>query len=139
MTLLAVTAVTLMGAPALAAGPGLQPLSLAKECSKFAGHPGDICTITKSSLAAIPAGSKVVYYGPILGPDLLASTILLDAGDGNTAIGSCNVDLPKSSGACTFWAGSGTLQGFTAMVNLTIDGTGLFHWDGGYAIAASSM
>ena len=134
--LLAVASLALMAAsaPAIAAGP--QALSLVKECSEFTDHSGDHCTITKSSFATIPVGSKIYYYGPVIGPAILSTAIVLDAGDGTTAIGYCNVDLPKSSGACTFWAGSGKLVGFRALVNLTVDGDGLFHWDGNYTLAS---
>jgi hypothetical protein len=78
----------------------------------------------------------VFYYGPVIGPAILSTYVVLDAGDGNTAIGYCNVELAKSAGTCTFWAGSGTLTGFQAIVTLTIDGAGLYHWDGSYSIAA---
>ena len=81
-----------------------------------------------------PVGTKAIYYGPVLGPAILSTDVVLDAGDRNTAIGYCNVDLPKGVGACTFWAGSGTLTGFQALVNLTVDSTGLFHWDGAYSL-----
>jgi hypothetical protein len=121
-------------APAIAADP--QALSLSKECSEFTAHSGDHCTITESSLDAIPVGSKVYYYGPVIGPAILSTSIVLVAGEGTTAIGYCNVELAKSAGACTFWAGSGKLAGFQALVNLTIDGAGLFHWDGTYTIAS---
>ncbi|MEO8882365.1 MAG: hypothetical protein ABI377_02950 [Devosia sp.] len=125
-----------LAAPAWAAAPAMNPMSITKECSKFTGHAGDFCTITKSSVAAIPVGAKVFYYGPSLGPTLLSSTVLIDAGNGTTAIGYCNVDLPKASGVCSFWAGSGALAGVQALLTLTIDSTGLFHWDGGYTVPA---
>jgi hypothetical protein len=130
----AITSVMLaaLSSPVFAADP--KPLSLAKECSKFTAHSGDYCSVTKSSLTAIPAGSKVFYYGPVIGPAILSTYVVLDAGDGNTAIGYCNVELAKSAGTCTFWAGSGTLTGFQAIVTLTIDSTGLFHWDGSYSM-----
>jgi hypothetical protein len=129
-----VVALAVMAGPVLAAGPEPKPLSLTKECSKFTAHSGDFCSITASSLDLIPVGAKVFYYGPVIGPAILSTAIVLDAGEGNTAIGYCNVDLPKSAGACTFWAGSGTLTGFQALVNLTVDSTGLFHWDGSYSL-----
>jgi hypothetical protein len=128
-------------APMAAEAPALQPLSMAKECSKFAGHFGDHCTITKSSLAAIPAGTRAIYHGPVLGPVFLSSSVVLDAGDGNTAFGHCNVDLsaPSPVGTCAFWSGSGSLTGFQAVVKLTTDTTGLFHWDGSYTFEAPTQ
>jgi hypothetical protein len=134
LTAAATAAFCLTGALPVSAADDLKPLSLAKECSKFTGKPGDYCTITASNFGAVPVGARVIYYGPVIGPVILASAILIDAGDGNTAIGSCNVNLPKSAGTCTFWAGSGTLAGFQAIVTLTIDNKGLFHWDGGYSM-----
>ena len=35
-------------------------------------------------------------------------------------------------GLCTFWKGTGTLAGFTSVVDVTIDATGLWHFDGMY-------
>jgi hypothetical protein len=133
--LAAATAFWGVAQPALAADGSPLPLSIAKECSKFTGHAGDFCTITQSSLAAIPVGAKVIYFGPVLGPPILASTVLIDAGGGNTAMGSCNVEQTTWTGTCAFWAGSGSLQGFEGLVKLTVDKTGLFHWDGAYSLA----
>lgn len=61
---------------------------------------------------------------------------MLDAGDGNTAIGNCSVEPNKNYGTCTFWAGSGTLRGFQALVTLSpVEGmAGSFHWVGFYNI-----
>ena len=123
-------------APALAAAPTPQPLNIAKECSQNNGKPGAFCTITKSSLGAIPVGTKIFYYGPVMGPPILSSDVVLGAGEGNTAIGYCNVELAKAAGTSTFWAGSGTLSGFQAILTLSIDSTGLYHWDGSYTLAA---
>ena len=138
--LIAASALMLSGLAALPARADTMtyaPLNLAKECSTFTAHSGDFCTITESNLAAIPVGTKVFYFGPVIGPVILATDIVLDAGGGNLALGTCNVELAKSSGTCTFRAGSGTLAGFQAIVTLTIDDTGLFHWDGGYAMAGN--
>ena len=125
--------------PMLAATPAAADntaLNLVKECSQHDGKPGAFCTITNSSYDAIPVGSKVIYYGPVIGPAILNSAILIDAGEGNTAIGNCSVDLQKNWGTCTFWAGSGTLRGFQAIVALSpVDGEpASFHWDGFYNI-----
>jgi hypothetical protein len=135
VALFSTAAIGLVLAPALAEDAA-KPLNLSKECSEFTAHSGDHCTITASNLDAIPVGSTVYYYGPVIGPTILSTAIVLVAGEGTTAIGYCNVELAKSEGACTFWAGSGKLAGFQALVNLTIDGTGLFHWDGSYTIAS---
>ena len=36
-------------------------LNIRKECSTFAGRAGDICTITSSNLADLPAGTVITY------------------------------------------------------------------------------
>ena len=132
-------AVAGLALPVLMAGPAAAEntaLKLIKECSKHDGKPGAFCTITDSDFAAIPVGSKIFYYGPVIGPAILNSAIVIDAGEGNTAIGNCSVDLQKNWGTCTFWAGSGTLRGFQAIVALSpVDGKpASFHWDGFYNI-----
>lgn len=127
-----------LAAPSLAHAeePAMQPLHLVKECSQFTGKPGDYCSVIKSDLAAIPAGSKIFYFGPHLNSTILSSSILIDAGNGCTAIGYCNVNNPEATGTCSFWAGSGTLQGFQALLTLTADPNGTdYHWDGSYAMA----
>ena len=137
---IALSALMLSGIAALPARAdtlAYAPLSLTKECSKFTAHIGDFCTITKSSLAAIPVGSRVYYLGPVLGPVILATDVVLDAGGGTLALGYCNVELAKSAGTCTFRSGSGSLTGFQGIVTLSIDDKGLFHWDGGFALAGN--
>jgi hypothetical protein len=143
MSFLGSVALTLAGAalPILTTGLAAADstaLNLVKECSSFDGKPGTFCSITDSSFAAIPVGSKIFYYGPVIGPAILSTSIMLDAGDGNTAIGNCSVEPNKNYGTCTFWAGSGTLRGFQALVTLSpVDGkAGSFHWDGFYNIVA---
>ena len=126
-----------------AAAPAFQPLTLVKDCSQFTGNIPSSCTITASNLAVIPVGSKVFYYGPVISnPAFLSSSIILDAGDGNTALGHCNVNrsaTPKL-GICAFWAGSGSLAGFQAIVMVTADAekAKVWHWDGSYVLAPSN-
>jgi hypothetical protein len=122
--------------PARADGPAMQPLHLVKECSTFTGKSGDYCTITQSDLAAIPVGSNIYYYGPLIATPVASTSIVLDARNGTTAIGYCNLDNPANTGTCSFWAGSGGLRGFQAVVTLTADANGSdYHWDGSYAFA----
>ncbi len=129
----ALSATALWAIPVSAEDVAFHPLNIVKECSQDTGKSGGFCSITKSSLAAIPVGSKVFYYGPFTEGPFVSSTIMLNAGGDNTAIGYCNVDNAKSTGTCTFWAGSGTLQGFAALLELTPDANGTdYHWDGGY-------
>ena len=121
--------------PARADDPTMQPLALVKECSHMTLRSGDYCSITKSSLAAIPVGSKVIYFGPIMEVAMFSSVMVIDAGDGDTTIGNCAVDIKTNAGTCSFWAGSGTLQGFQALLTLTADPDGKqYHWDGSYGM-----
>ena len=63
---------------------------------------------------------------------------MLDNGEGDTAMGNCIVDFgagPK--GICAFYAGSGSLAGFSAIVQVTVDDKQVWHWEGSYAITNS--
>ena len=112
-------------------------LHAVKDCSGFTGQLGTACVITESNLDVIPVGSQYIYYGPQLtNPMFISSAMVLDAGDGNTAAGYCVLDTKAGPlGMCTFWAGTGTLAGFNAVVQVTVDSTGLWHLDGTYLIA----
>jgi len=114
-------------------------LHLTKDCSGFTGALGSTCIITASNLDAIPVGSKYIYYGPELNnPMFTSSAMVLDAGDGNTAAGYCMVDDKNGPlGMCTFWAGTGTLAGFNAVAEVTIDQAGLWHVDGTYLFSTA--
>ncbi|MFN0115992.1 MAG: hypothetical protein ACKVPY_15075 [Paracoccaceae bacterium] len=121
--------------PARADDPAMQPLHLVKECSQWTGQPGDYCSIIKSDLEAIPVGTRIFYYGPLMASVVLSSIIVIDAGGGSTAIGNCSVNNTESTGTCSFWAGSGALRGFQALVTLSVDPNGTdYHWDGSYAM-----
>ena len=112
-------------------------LHFVKDCATMDGTLGAACVVTSSSLPAITVGAKQIYYGPQLtNPMFLSSSVVLDAGDGNTAFGYCMVDMHAAPlGMCTYWAGTGTLKGFNAVVNVTVDDAGLWHLDGTYFIA----
>lgn len=96
------------------AAPETQPLKIAKECSQFTGDTPSFCTITESNLEAIPAGTKILYYGPVVANPLFSSsTAVIAVGNGDSAVGYCVVyDTAKPPlGTCAFHAGSGTLAG----------------------------
>ncbi len=116
--------------------PKMAPLTLTKECSQYSGGTPSFCTILESSLAALKKGTKVLYYGPVTNnPAFSTNNVVLDDGAGNTAMGNCIVDFgagPK--GICAFYAGSGTLAGFSAIVQVTVDANMVWHWDGSYAM-----
>ena len=122
------------GSPAPPAG-SMDVLNLTKECSSMTGQIGDHCTFTSSNVDAIPIGATAIYYGPVLGPAIIGSSVLIDAGDGDTATGYCSVDLGGTPlGTCSFVGGSGSLAGIQAVVTVTVDEAGSWHWDGTYRI-----
>ena len=122
------------------AEPAMQPLKISKECSQYTGETPSFCTITESSLAAIPVGTKILYYGPVTSSPLFgSSTAVIAVGNGDSAVGYCVVYNTASPplGTCAFQAGSGTLAGFQAVVTVTVDDKQIWHWDGSYLVGAA--
>jgi hypothetical protein len=116
--------------PVKAAGANGE-LHITKDCSLDKGMAGDFCTITSSDLPQITVGSKVFYDQPGNIPaGLLDSNVVVDAGNGNRALGRCTLDLTTGLGLCTFSDGTGQLTGFHARVE--VDCTAGCHWDGSY-------
>ena len=109
-------------------------LHVTKECSEYSGAAGSFCTITSSNIQRIPVGTRV-YYDQAAGvpAGLLDSNVVLDAGDGNRALGRCTLDLTTGLGLCTFSDGIGNLAGFHARV--AVDCTAECRWDGVYGFA----
>jgi hypothetical protein len=108
-------------------------LHLAKECSEYTGLPGGFCTFTSSNLAQIEVGSKVFYdQAPGIPAGLLDSNVVLDAGNGNRAVGRCTLDLGTGRGLCTFSDGTGELTGFKARVDVLCPDGVHCTWDGTY-------
>jgi hypothetical protein len=118
-------------------------LHIVKDCSAYNRMAGGTCTIVKSNLAEIPPGSLVHYtqaFG-ILNPAWLDSNVVLDAGNGNKAVGRCTVDFSIATpGVCTFQDGTGRLAGFTARVAVSTSPTppADFTWDGPYSFHQGS-
>jgi hypothetical protein len=116
-------------------------LHATKDCAEYTGLSGDHCTIASSDLAEIPVGS-IVYYDQAAGipTGLLDSNVVLDAGNGDRAVGRCTLDFSTALGLCTFSNGTGRLGGFTAEVKVscpdgptcTLDGTYRFSRPGAY-------
>jgi hypothetical protein len=122
--------------PTASAGTTLQPLHITKECSEFTGDTPSFCTITGSDLAAIPVGTKVMYRGPVLtDPNFMSSRVVLRAGHGNRTFGYCQTIADPYHGTCTFWRGTGTLDGFHASVDVTYVSGADFDWDGAYVFS----
>lgn len=123
-------------APMVSAASTPNPLHVTKDCGTFNGVNPSYCTITVSNLALIPIGSKIWYTGPVLTNSyFLSSNVTLDAAHGNTATGYCMFEASTSKGLCTFWKGTGTLAGFTSVVDVSIDAAGLWRFDGMYYIS----
>jgi hypothetical protein len=118
-------------APVWASSGNNGQLHLEKECSQATGAPGDFCTFTASNLAEIPIGSKVFYdQAAGIPAGLLDSNVILDAGDGNRAIGRCTLDFATGLGLCTFSDGTGEFTGFEARVEVVCGSS--CTWDGTY-------
>jgi hypothetical protein len=118
----------------LLAQPGRSgDLHLIKNCSAYTGAPGSSCTFTSSNLAEIPVGSKIhVDQAAGIPTGMLDSNVFLSVGTGDWTVGRCTLDLTTHLGLCNFSDGSGQLTGFTARVNVTGAGGGIFHYDGTY-------
>jgi hypothetical protein len=111
-------------------------LHVTKECSEFTGAAGSFCTITSSNLGLILVGSTVTYDQaagiPAFGLD---SNVVLDAGNGNRAMGRCTLDATTGRGLCTFTDGTGQFAGFHARVDVSYLGGFDFAWDGTYSFS----
>jgi hypothetical protein len=106
---------------------------LTKDCSTYDGQIPSLCTISASDLPQIAVGTKVWYLGPVLTNSyFLSSNVSLEAESGSKSTGYCIFEAKESVGLCTFWAGTGSLSGFTGVFNVTIDTQGLWHLDGIY-------
>jgi hypothetical protein len=104
-------------------------MQIVKSCNTYSGQPGSFCWISQSDLAEIPANTtgtaagSVNYYTQALGiiPNLVDSNVVLDAGDGNRAVGRCDFDINAGTGLCVYTDGTGTLAGFSARLEITVD------------------
>jgi hypothetical protein len=118
-----VLALSAMAAPAAASSP--KPFHLEKTCGGFT------CLVTASSFKKIPAGTVISYSGTSL--DALVATINVRHG---SATGDCNIASvfgdPQVAGRCLFDTGTGRLHRFHLDVAVTLDTTGVWHWDGTY-------
>jgi hypothetical protein len=111
------------------------PIHLVKDCSTFTAEIPSYCKVSSSDYPPIPVGATVKYLGPLLdNAYFLSSNVVVDDAHGNTATGYCIFDgrPTEERGFCTFWAGAGSLAGFTAILKVTIDATGEWHLDGEY-------
>jgi hypothetical protein len=124
--------------PVSATSERTRKLHIIKECSEYTGAAGDWCTVTVSNVRRIPVDSKVLYSQAAGVPaGLLDSNVVLDAGNGDRAVGRCTLDGATGLGLCTFSDGIGRLAGFQARVDVTCpsrDGRAEdCDWDGTYS------
>jgi hypothetical protein len=140
MVAVLVLAIGITAASALAgsASPRSGDLVVAKECSGFVptNNP-PYCTITSSSLGAIPDGSRIFYLDPNgLGTPTGGAVVLDPPGPGNNqAFGTCF--LGGDPMHCEFSGGTGKFTWFHASVVVTVTDPGtpdeLWHWAGTYS------
>jgi len=123
------------GVVSVAASSGrTRQLHVKKECSQYTGAAGSFCTITSSNVLGITVGTRVFYDQAAGIPTaLLDSNVVLDAGNGNRAVGRCTLDATTNLGLCTFSDGTGNLTGFHARVD--VDCRSGCRWDGPYGFA----
>jgi len=126
------------GVASVSASERSRELRVTKECSEWKGAAGDFCTITSSNLPRIKVGSRVYYDQPAGIPaGLLDSNVVLDAGNGNRAVGRCTLDLATGAGLCTFSDGTGRLSGFSARVRVSppSEDEPDWRWNGTYSFS----
>jgi hypothetical protein len=125
------------GDVSFASFPRSGTLHVEKDCSTYTRQPGDICTITSSTLKEIEPGSRVIYASGASGQGILDTDVILDLpGPGNNAaFGHCTVDLTKIDGTtgCVFSGGTGKFTWFHASVVLSVVGRAVLAWDGTYS------
>jgi sugar lactone lactonase YvrE len=111
---------------------GTGVLRIRKECSHYVGNAGDFCTITKSNVKAIGAGSRVVYTDAADATGLDTDVILYTR-HGNKAFGHVVLDFATATGTVTFLGGTGKLRNFHASAVVTNTGGVNYAWEGAYS------
>jgi hypothetical protein len=128
----------LLAPPVLASSSRSGDLHVTKECSQYTGLAGSFCTILSSNLAAIPAGSRVVYL-QAAGATSLDSDIVLAVGPGNAAFGHVFLPFSGDPGVVTFSGGTGKFTHFNGSVVVTPDSNinQGWDWNGTYSFSPS--
>jgi hypothetical protein len=119
-------------ATAGSATPRSGALHVTKECSEYNGAAGSFCTITSSNINAIKPGMRVVYLRALSGL-VLNSDIVLSSEHGSAGSGQVVLNLATRQGRVTFEGGTGRFAGFEADVDVSLDASGVWHWDGTYS------
>jgi hypothetical protein len=115
------------------ATPRSGALHVTKECSQYDGQAGSFCTITSSNIPQIKPGMRVVYL-QAFGQNGLDSDIVLSRGHGSAAFG--HVVLNGTTSRITFSGGTGAFAGFQADADVSVDATGVWHWEGTYSFTS---
>jgi hypothetical protein len=119
------------------ASPRAGALHVTKECSEYQGQPGGFCTITSSNIPWIRAGMRVVYEdAPNFTTLMLDTDVVLSAGHGSAADGHVTLNLVTAVGTVTLDGGTGAFRTFHCSANVTVDGDGVWHWDGTYSFGS---
>jgi len=121
-------------APGVAASPRSGDLHMTKECSEYTGQAGSFCTFTSSNIKAIDPGDRIVY-ARAAGLVSLDTDVVVVAGPGNVAAGHCARVTASRPGRCTCSGGTGKCTPFHARAAVSVDATGLWHWDGTYVFS----
>lgn len=111
-------------------------LHVTKECSQYNLTAGSFCTITSSNIHTIKPGMRVVYLAAAAN-GVLDSNIVLSSAHGSAAFGHVRLDFTTLQGRVTFSGGTGKFTGFHADTVVSLDSTGLWHWDGPYSFTGS--
>ena len=106
-------------------------LHVTKTCSEYTGAAGSHCTIRSSNIDAIQPGMKVVYLQALSADGSLNSDIVLTPRHGDLAFG--HVLLNATTSEITLSGGTGKFRTFHARAIVSVDETGLWHWDGSYS------
>lgn len=120
-----------VSAPTVTASPRGGELHVTKECSEYTGGAGSFCTFTSSNVRAIQPGDRIVYAQPA-GVAALDTAVVIVGRPGSLAVGHCTLVWASLPGRCTFSGGSGQFVHFRATASVSVDGAGLWHWDGIY-------
>jgi hypothetical protein len=125
-----------IGVASVSASARAGDLHVTKECSQYHGVAGESCRITSSNLTEILVDSKVVYdQAAGIPAGLLDSNVVLDAGNGDRAVGRCTLDFSTRRGLCTFSDGTGQFTGFHARVKVAHLSGDDWAWDGTYSFS----
>ena len=131
---IAAVAVVLVGSSSALAGsesPRAGALHVTKECSQYQGQAGQFCMITSSNIPWIRAGMRVVYEDAANFNTLMLDTDVVLSADGHVTL-----NIATATGTVTFDGGTGAFKKLHASANVTVDGAGVWHWDGTYSFGS---